>query len=346
MDTYGLIADVHAHSWSAFSSTTDDGVNSRLNGLIRELERCAIEVKKAGGGLMVIAGDLFHVRGSVAPSVLNPVMDAMRHIIKCDIGILVLAGNHDLEGKNSTRIGSALTALEDIGCIVVNSDRSYRGRHLIPWCENIEELKDRIEAVDLACREETDLIIHAPIDGVIEGLPNHGLSPEYLGGLGFKRVFAGHYHHHKEFDNGVYSIGALAHHTWSDVRSKAGFLIVSDTVKWFKSHLPEFVDIDGDMDESDATLMAEGNYVRAKVTTSKTSEVDSLRKLFMKAGAKGVVIQTIKAPTLARTGVISASVKAGASLEVSVADYARSKSYPDAERVLVECMKVLQEVGV
>jgi DNA repair exonuclease SbcCD nuclease subunit len=351
------MADLHAHNWSAFSKVDEKGVNSRLAALLSELSRCAEETKKAGGDMMIIAGDIFHVRGSIAPSVLNPVMDALRAIRQKGLGnIVILAGNHDLEGKESDRVSSAITALEGAGCKVVNS--THTGLEalervvLIPWIPKIEDLKAAITAAALADTNprEVDLIIHAPVDGVIEGLPDHGLSPEWLAQTGFRRVFSGHYHHHKLLYDGetgtygtdVYSIGAVAHHTWSDVNSKAGFLIVSDAgVKWFKSHTPEFIEISGETDPSEIPLIVDGNFVRAKISSSKQSEVEELRSYLMDSGAAGVVLISQKESSVtARTG---STVKSGTSVEMSVGEFIKAQSYANPEELARLCAGILSD---
>ena len=222
---------------------------------------------------------------------------------------------------------------------------------MIPWIENINDLKAEIQNAigdfkGTGNIAEYDLMLHAPIDGVISGLPDHGLTPEYLAALGFKRVFAGHYHHHKEFIGNVISIGALAHHTWSDVRSKAGFLIVyPDQIRWMKSHLPEFIDITPDMKESDAELIADGNYVRVKLNSAKVADIEKVREWLTTAGARGVIVQVVKAPVAVREGGVAATVSAGESLENSVSSFVKSQSFPNAVRIELECQKVLAEAG-
>ena len=347
MKPYGLMADLHCHNWSAFATLESDGVNSRLALLIKDICRCAEEVKKAGGNTIIIAGDIFHVRGSIAPSVLNPVLDVFSNLIKGGIEVIIEAGNHDLEGKESNRLGSAVTALENVGCKIVNTfDYGLRCMErvvLIPWTPKIEDLKALIQkAVDAdPTPREVDLILHAPIDGVIPGLPDHGLSAEWLSKVGFRRVFAGHYHNHKTFEGGVYSIGALAHHTWSDVRTKAGFLLVGDDVKWFKSHAPEFVEIDATTDPSDIPLLVDGNYCRAKINSTKQKDIEELRAYLTACGAKGVTILAQKEASAApRAG---ATIKAGASIEVSVGDFIKSQGYANQERLALLCGEILME---
>lgn len=345
---YGIISDTHHHAWSAFAEVTPAGVNSRLQMLLDETKRCAAEVRKAGGDTIVHGGDLFHVRGSIAPSVLNPTMDCYRELIKDGFKIVINAGNHDLEGKTADRVGSAITALEGIGCKVVNSFeygmKALERVVLIPWVQDVNVLKALIEKMRDSDEhpEELDLILHAPIDGVIDGIPPHGLDAAYLKALGFKNVFCGHYHHYKYFGDGVYSIGALAHHTWSDIGSKAGFLIVDDTdVRWFKSHAPEFVEITTETDPDEIAMTVDGNYVRAKLKSAKQSDVEDSRQFLMDQGAKGVIIVVEReAAGITRTG---ATVKAGASMEVSVSDFIKGMSHPNPVELASLCANILTE---
>lgn len=359
---YALSADLHFHNWSAFSETTPDGLNSRLAGLVSELRRMAEENLAREGHTCVLAGDVFHVRGSVSPTVLNTVRDTLRELATdYDQNFVILAGNHDLEGKNSERLGSAITALEMDFVEVVNEPMLYGSMLLIPWHDSVEELKAAIiRAGDKFLTSEddpdagfvearyigdTDLILHAPIDGVIEGLPDHGLSHKWLASLGFRRVFSGHYHNHKEFPGEVYSIGALAHHTWSDVGSKAGFLLVDDdSVQWRKSHLPEFLDLDKmtEVDPAELPFIVDRNFVRVRIESELVSKVDSLRSELLGMGARGVLIQAVPKPPV-REGSVTASAKAGASLEVSMGEFINSMPAIDSIRadVVKEALSVL-----
>lgn len=347
MRPYGIISDSHHHQWSAFSTVNANGVNSRLQVLLDETKRCAAEVKAAGGYTLVHAGDLFHVRGNLTPSVLNPTIDCYREIIRDGIEVVLLAGNHDLEGKDAARVSSAITALEGVGCKIINKTdydaATYADLVMVPWQQNIADLKAAIEFCDPTDRPDADLIIHAPIDGVIKGLPDHGLTDDYLSKLGFRRVFAGHYHHHKDFGNGVYSIGALAHHTWGDIGTKAGFMIVKDgePPRWFKSHAPEFVEVNAETDLEDVALLVDGNFVRVKTNSTKANEVEEIRNFLTDAGAKGVVVLAQKdATVLARTG---STISAGASIEVSVGDFIKRSAFANSERLAILCQDILKE---
>lgn len=319
-----ILADLHLHNWNQFATVNADGINTRLQILLDEIKRAGAELQKAGGDTMIFAGDVFHVRGSIAPSVFNPVQDTLEELVNMGIRVIIIPGNHDLEGKGSDRVGSAVTSLEKVGCEVLNAVEKIDGDLFVPWHEDIVDLKKTLREwagkYSDADRATMDVYLHAPIDGVIPGLPAHGLTAEWLGDLGFRRVFSGHYHNHKNLGRGVYSIGALAHHTWSDPGTAAGFLLVTpEEVTWMKSHAPEFVEITGDMDKFEIEMAVDKNYVRAKIGKSKTADVEELRKWLTDSGAIGIVINVIKEPTRARPA--TATVKAGASIETSIGEY-------------------------
>jgi len=350
MAPYGIISDTHHHAWSAFAKTNPGGVNSRLQIILDETLRAAKEVKAAGGNILFHAGDMFHVRGRITPSVQNPTLD-MYNFITATIGIniVILAGNHDLETEESNRLGSAITALDAVhGVRVINEVMQGYGVHdnvlLVPWIKDVEKLKAAIERIDPLDRLGVDLIIHAPVDGVIAGIPSHGLDDAYLAGLEYRRVFCGHYHHHKDFGNGVYSIGALAHHTWSDVGSKAGFLIVTDKeVKWHASHAPSFVEITAETPIEEIPLIVDGNYVKAKIGSSKASDVEEMRQFLTKdCQAAGVVIFSQREGSVSERS--TTAVSASTTLETSVSSFVDAGTYTFKSDLQKVCQEILAEV--
>jgi len=345
---YGLISDTHNHAWSAFATKDERGINNRLTHILDEFVRCAHAVHEAGGNTIYHAGDMFHVRGSVAPSVFNPTRDTMLECSK-QFGTkwVVVAGNHDQEFKHSNIVGNAVQMLQDGKNIhVVNewcSDNSGSKRiFLVPWIDSIADFKRTVEGIvkSEGANEADDLIIHAPVDGVIIGLPDHGIDADYLAGLGFGRVFAGHYHSAKRLNDKVVSIGSITHQTWNDVGTDAGFWVISDNATLrVESQAPRFVEIDGTENPNDLSNMIAGNYVRVKLTDPKTAQVRVLREELTKLGAAGVRIDPVKAASTVRSG--GAIVKTGSTLEQAITDFVAAAKMPadvarEAQRVLME----------
>jgi len=351
MKPYLLVSDIHAHDWSQFAGTNADGVNTRLRIILNELERAADELIKAGGDLMVVAGDLFHQRGVIRPEVFNPTVQAIRKVLDKGIAVVAIPGNHDLASKETTELGNAFQTLGELRNFhVVTGPMTFTVRDhklaLVPWVSTVKELKEVLEAVTIPGFERPgayDLILHAGIDGVLSGVPAHNLSPSYLAARGFGRVFAGHYHHHCSFEDGrVFSIGALTHQTFSDIGTKAGFLLVyPDRVDYRASHAPEFVEVTGDTEEDEVPLIAEGNYVRVKGMKLTDREIGQLRKDLLEMGAAGVSFAVEKVTASARAEPIATPTT---TLELSVDAYIDKLPDERKEAIKERAQMLIREV--
>lgn len=359
MKPFGVCSDVHVHNWSAFSTVLDSGINSRLEIILDELIRAAVITKENGGDDLIITGDLFHVRGSITPSVLNPTKDAFNKMLESVSNIYVLTGNHDLESKDSKKITNACESLSEIPGVTVISETLIdmnEGRLLVPWYESssdlMAEIKARIKEIKSKGGDIADfsLFIHAPMNDVIPGLPDHGIDPTDLADFGFKYVFCGHYHNHKEVRANVFSVGALTHQTWGDVQSKAGSMVVSDLeVEHFESEAPNFVLLnleDTPSDDDEMAKLVRGNYVKLKVGSATPEEVKELREYLIGLGALAAVIEALPdSKVVAR----KSSVSGAATLQHSVRDFvkARAKANSDINEasVIAECEDILTRVG-
>lgn len=294
---YLLMSDQHFHDWSQFAETDANGRNSRLTHILDEMEAAYNTLISKGGDTAIFAGDLFHVRGRVKPSVLNPVVERIKKIhASGKIKTYAIPGNHDLEDSKTTELGNAMQVLSLIDGFEVITSTTYIGTLncvIIPWEISLPELNSILQryASSFPC---ADAVIHAPMNHVIPGIPNNALDPEELSKLGYKRVFAGHYHNHKEFCDGrVYSIGALTHQTWGDVQSKSGYMLVwHNKVEHIGDCAPKFVDIsNGDFDEDQIA----GNYIRFTCEDLTHSEVLLLKEqLKNDYGALGVQAIPVK----------------------------------------------------
>lgn len=325
-EKYGVISDTHCHNWTTFGSVNSFGFSSRLEIILSEINRAAIETAEMGGKYLFHAGDIFHVRGTIAPSVLNPTLDCFKHIVETyGITPVLLCGNHDAEFRDANKVGSAINALEGVGCIVVNEPKIFRSFVLMPWIRDKEEFLKilKAEARDMG-NKDFDLICHAPIDGALKRFTSaecfHPDDIKKAGGKHLKRVFAGHIHNHKKIaGEEMWSVGAIAHHNWGDIGTKAGFVLVNgENVEFRASHAPEFVEITPDMSEAEAMMVADGNYVRATVEDMDEEEIKEFRYQLERADAKGVTIINHKKPE-----EIAKRIEIGAteSLESVVAKY-------------------------
>jgi len=338
MKPFLILSDIHFNSWNSFS-TIENHLNSRLKIQLEEVERAAETLKKVNSNLIVLAGDLFHHRGSIHPTVFNPTIHLFDKLIKQGFEILAIPGNHDLSTLNSNEAANSAASLSKVGVkMVSNPEGQAFPEHnlvLVPWHENLQEL-------EVSCRKHAnpdyDLIIHAPLNDVFPNMPSHGLFADDVANWGFRRVFVGHFHNHKNFNDKVFSIGALTHNSWSDVGSKAGFIIANDkTFKFIPTKAPLFVDIT-DENFDDAENLVKGNYVRCKIKIAKESDVERLKTHFKELGALNVLIQQIKEETTTQRG---SSLKLKTTGEL-INDYVKQKKYHNETATL--CQTILGQI--
>ncbi len=358
---FGVISDLHCHTWSMFSTTAKSGINSRLEIILAEIKRAALEVKNAGSDLLIVNGDVFHTRGSIDPEVLNPVRETFQDVLNQGVSVLMIPGNHDLKSRDTQALSSAMENLnglqsvnEDAVCHVFNAPtfHSWRGLRLamVPWRDNYQDLINDIEALVAANPTEISeayLFIHAGIDGVIPGMPDHGLTAAKLAAFGFKGVFAGHYHNYKDLGSGVYSVGALTHQNWGDVGTKAGFLMVNsddNKVSYQATHAPQFIDV-SDMDEEELVLNIPGNYVRYRGPHMTQSQIDDLRSEFNKLGAAGITIQVPRtAPSSRPSGASKGVLTIDQSVDVFIDARKDVPAGMDVEEIKRRSAQVLNDV--
>ena len=360
---YGIISDTHCHNWTTFASVNADGVNSRLAIILKEIKRAAEEVKKAGGKKLFHAGDLFHVRGSVAPSVLNPTLETFRQIIEMGVEPVIICGNHDAEFRETTDLGSAVSALEGIGCKIVNRPTFFDDVSVlcVPWVADKKEFLRVLGEEAKKPEKYFDLICHVALDGVFDRIESSQcVNPEDVrmacGPFRVQRIFAGHLHAHKKIDSFTWSVGAIAQHNWGDAGTQAGFLLVNQNVgdlldapvifkgdvKFVASHAPRFIDIAKGTSLEDLRLEADGNYVRAFVEMSE-KEVKAFRKELENFGALGITI-ICHAPVAERADRIVVSETE--SLEAIVGKYIDKQVKPElidkVDRKALEIMNAVE----
>lgn len=345
MKPYGLFSDAHLHDWSVFSSVDSKGRNTRLMGILSEIDRCFGETKKAGGDTVVFGGDLIHTRGRVEPSVFNPAKDMFSKWSDLGMKTIGICGNHDLASRESVELHSSVAMLNGIPGFEMFHKTSRVGNVvLVPWYSSPSEYMKALQKAsdENEDRDRCDLICHIGIDGTLRGMPDHGVTAETLAKLGFKRVFSGHYHNHRDFGNGVFSVGATTHQTWGDVGTKAGFMIVSDTdQKFFASRQPNFISLTRDEYTSEELpLVVPGNFIQAKISGSSNKEAEGARKLLTDLGAKGVsiILEPKTVSKREKTSVESSSV----TVAESVDKYCKAKGYE--EKIVAQCNKIVEQV--
>lgn len=345
----GLVSDVHLHNWSTFAQILPTGENERLMITLGALREAADDMIAKGCKTLYIAGDLFHVRGSLPPSVLNPTLDTFKYIIS-RMDVRIIPGNHDLESDDTRALTNATQALAALGCTVVTEPTFFVDDEvlMVPWEPSLRQLREVLREQG-SKHTARAAIIHAPLNKVIAGIPDHGLDAEELGDIGYSRVFVGHYHNRKRFDigsNQVWSVGALNHQTWNDVNTRAGYIIMrgDGAVEEYETSSPKFVDFDETLSSEESLEQCRGNYVRVKLGQATEKEIALVRELALgELEARRVVIHaTPKRVTSER----KASIKAGSSLEASVFEFVGNAEVAvDRDALMRECESIMNQAA-
>ena len=349
---YAILSDSHFHNWNAYAETNGDGVNTRLIDILDTFELCAKNLASClascvGSTNIYHGGDLFHERGKIPPSVINYVNERLQIIHeKYGVYFYFMPGNHDMEFNDSLTLGHATKALACDWVTVIDDTTEFEDDKVImvPWYDKLDDLREHCEG--FSDREDWDLIIHAPVNGVISGIPDHGLEAQEVAGWGFGRVFVGHYHSHKTFCDGkVVSIGATTHQTWSDVGTLAGFIIVDgDNVTHCESDAPKFIDYEEfeSMPERKAQRHIEGNYVRVQLGECSEEEIRTIRDGLAGLGAKAIKIVATPADKSVQRS--DTAVESGQSLEQSITSYIDASEIAEKEAVKAEVMEIIENL--
>lgn len=335
MKPYIIMSDLHFHNWSQFATTNSDMVNSRLQNILDAVDYAIECLVAKGGNRVYIAGDVFHTRGAVQTSVLNPVLSHFKRQINKGIEFRIIPGNHDLGTKDTHWIGNAIQSLEGIGCEVITAPTIFPDDKVVmfPWYDDLDKLR-----LDMKVKYTGgySAIIHAPLNDVIRGIPNLGFDPADLETIGYRRIYVGHYHNHKNFNNRVYSIGSLTHQTWSDVNSTSGFILEADgIISHLETKSPKFVDSGG------ISPVLENNYIRHTTNTSNAAKIEQFRKSFYSKGALGVQIKSEPVVEFTRT---VKSKGDNPTLVESMSSWADENIIKDKEKILIEANKILGDV--
>lgn len=354
-----IFSDPHYHDFSQFATINGNGLNSRLADTLRATIEAYRAAQDAGAVSAICAGDIFHVRGKVKPSVLNPTTQTFQKIRDTyTICTHAISGNHDLETEKSSEMTSAITSLRPHMKVYsagpYTTDLSF-GQVMVtfvPWEADLKKLRQIIKDANAKVdkRYKNALVLHAPLNGVIKGLPDHGLTPDDFIGCEFDKVFIGHYHNHKRFQVGkteVISVGSLTHQNFGDVENLAGYLIWnpdSGEVTHHETSAPKFVRINADDINEVTQDQIRDNYVKVvDGYFERPEDIQEIKDILILKGAKAVVVEGItKRPAVTRG---TTSTSAAPTIHSILGDYV-TRTYPGEDDVLVEAMDILNEVYV
>ena len=306
-----IMADLHFHAFKQFASRVD-GDNSRFLEIIEAFSNAVEMAAEQECTALLIAGDVFHARGALRPSVFNRVFFEIAEAAG-DMQVLIIPGNHDMENYRggSTAVDTLhemenVTVAKEPSCQVIVGTRSGSVRNLsvgcVPYIHDHEEFI--VEAAKLVNATKPEaMLIHQGIDDFADpGVPGTGLTIKRIREFFDGPVFCGHYHGPEMIEN-VFCVGSLVQHSFGDT-SERGFWIYDTDTKAAKHVVvpgPRFLTVSS-VKEAKA---ASGCYVRVMVDT--LAKADKISNAAFEAGAKGVTVVLERKFTAAHSSALKLS---------------------------------------
>lgn len=318
---------IHPHRFGATSCT--NGRSSRLQHCLDVLTETDGACVSLGAKARLFCGDLFHVRGQLKPSILNPVLDHFRFERGPGYIDLMLPGNHDMEmrtdGEHALEALKPLPrmqVLDNFGYDVFELDK-YTGADVgigwVGYSPNVEELKQRVERVAAAKRVDqrqpwaTVFMLHHGVDGAMPDIPNMGFSPAHLPTDDFDVVLCGDYHNHKQLAENAWMIGAPLQHTFGDAGQTRGFMVL-DIEKGQKTqarlveipHVPKFVTWDSN-GAAPLGSQLKNNFVR--IRSDDETKLEKMRTIVDGFGPAAVQCELVRSMAAITRSNVTLSMK-------------------------------------
>lgn len=321
-----VFSDVHVHTWPAFSSVDERGINDRLRDTLRTIEQVGRIAVEEEVDLIVFAGDLFHMSklDAVTLALTSKALEAL------DSGrpILAIEGNHDQVSRVRSLTSVSGLRVPPNWTWLRRDDYQYRG---IKFWGTAYGDKEPPEALpDVA-------IIHRGVEGAelsdyfVSGFEDD-FKPNDARKWAKRLVICGHYHKPGVIPQmaaarqvEVLIPGAPLQHTWGDAGQERGVWIVELLDKDVKAKLrvlesfPRFLKITEENVE--ALDEAEGNFVSVEFQEALPKEDLDAIAAGLKEKARGFSIRA-EEPKLERPTEDRIEVREGADLEEIVRAYA------------------------
>ena len=227
-----FFTDTHLDNWSAFSTVTDDGYNSRFILQLKVIEMI-LQYAKEHHCHIIFGGDLFNRRLLVPADVLHLTYELFeRH---SDVTVYLLVGNHDMYGSDPKR--TSLSVFKGIkNVMVVDAYCQVYGQpdttiSLIPYGASIPAAP--------ASDQFNILVAHYGIHEAKLGPANYrmesDLTVKRLKEYGYDLTMLGHIHKPQTLNDKVIVMGSAMAHSFHEVGEEKYFYVFDcDTKKLVK----------------------------------------------------------------------------------------------------------------
>jgi DNA repair exonuclease SbcCD nuclease subunit len=211
----------------------------------------------------------------------------------------MIPGNHDMENYSggATAIDT-LDLLDGVNVAAEPDMITINGQDIItiPYIHKMDDFKETFQRLSKKhASPETITLIHQGIDAFAsDGMPETGLTPEWLMTYNDGWIFSGHYHS-PQINDLVVNIGAVCHHTFGDVGEGRGCYVFETESKKFTfvsllSFAPSFVDVTSETYLDETPI--KDNIIRIKAKSK--AEATRLARAVKDFNPKSYIVQLEK----------------------------------------------------
>ena len=213
-----IASDLHAHTWTRFSTTLPDGSNSRAADLWKIFDQLERHIEEYRPTYVIIPGDLTHRRYFVQFSIYTQLVRRIATLRRrYGVSIIVMVGNHDIESDGQHSLGP-MKYLDGVTVVDQPTLIELDGFGIVFFCPYMSG--DQVAEAFRAQRVPMALAItHYAFDGKAMGTSEYAVpSPlRKQDADSFDRVVLGHVHSPSvEEDGRIIYVGSVMHFDFGD----------------------------------------------------------------------------------------------------------------------------------
>lgn len=292
------ISDLHLHPHAAHSKVLPNGMNSRLFTSLTAV----LAVVEQRPKRLFISGDVFHVRGTLRPSVANVFAMILKRAAQLEVDVCAIPGNHDMEDfKGGATALDVFTSFDNFRLLKSGADgfnsSSSRCNPCIcgfQYMHDSEAFLAKFEA-DMEKAKPGIVLIHQGVDEFrpTANMPETGITASRLNAIIEKTnpnalVLAGHYHIPRRMGR-VVSVGSPYPMNFGDAGKEFGFWAINDALEpeFKKLPYPDFVVLRVSKKSEIKKEAVQGNFV--KIVAPNIKKAVELREHALELGAESVI---------------------------------------------------------
>ena len=290
-----FFTDLHAHLYKECSRVVGEGIYDRIYDYLNVLDQIRNFCVENKVKMVIFGGDLFHERGNLNVIAQNLVYEKLKEIRKVIKLFVFNPGQHDFALKTSF---SCYTAYRDTIGVVYDEPGSFKANGYTICCHPYTT--DRESLLDFLKTPGDIFVLHQGVSEVSVSSKSRYKADTILSikDLPSKSIInlLGDYHVFQKINKNSWYGGSCLQNNWGDENDEKFFLYVtvlgnSVDVQAIPVEGPKFIQVDYDSKRYRRGVL-KGNFVRVILRQDSLEDIEEVRDMSLKMGARSVQIIT------------------------------------------------------